>query len=380
MDPVELTTSLVRTPGLSGSESAVADCIERALQALEFHTVARDKLGAVYGVIGPRETEVAVLFDGHMDVVPVTDGWTVDPFGAEIIGERLYGRGATDMKGGLAAAICGVAAAAATGRLRRQVAVSATVLEEMIEGVSLAHVLDRLRPAAVVICEPSGLELKLGQRGRMEILLEHIGVPAHAAHPQRGMNPVDFMARSLIALSDVAQPTDPLLGDGILVSTDIVSGPYPSISMIPRAVTVRFDRRTLVGETAQGVLGEIDRVLTPLNHAGYRLRINDDEVTTYTGLTLRPPRELAAWKLDPSHALAIAARAAFTETGVPLSVGAFGVCTNGSESAGRRRIPTIGIGPGAESDCHIIDESVAVSQIRLAAHLYRNLCLQVAGD
>ena len=100
MDPVELTTSLVRTPGLSGSESAVADCIERTLQALEFHTVVRDKLGAVFGVIGPQETEVAVLLDGHMDVVPVTDGWTIDPFGAEIIGERLYGRGATDMRAG----------------------------------------------------------------------------------------------------------------------------------------------------------------------------------------------------------------------------------------------------------------------------------------
>jgi acetylornithine deacetylase/succinyl-diaminopimelate desuccinylase-like protein len=115
MDPVELTTVLVRTPGLSGDEGAVADRIEATLRALNSRSVVRDELGAVFGVIGPPEAEVALLFDGHMDVVPATDGWTVDPFGAEIVGERLYGRGSTDVKGGLAAAICGVAAVSWTG-------------------------------------------------------------------------------------------------------------------------------------------------------------------------------------------------------------------------------------------------------------------------
>jgi acetylornithine deacetylase/succinyl-diaminopimelate desuccinylase-like protein len=149
--------------------------------------------------------------------------------------------------------------------------------------------------------------------------------------------------------------------------------------MIPRSVTVRFDRRTMVGETAEGVLQQISNVVGRLNHAGFRVRVSDEAVTTYTGVTITPPRELAAWKLDQRHPLADAARLAIEDAGVPLSIGAFGVCTNGSESAGRRGIPTIGIGPGSESDCHIIDESIAVAEIRGAADIYRHLCLRVAG-
>ena len=77
--------------------------------------------------------------------------------------------------------IVGVGAAAA--RLGRPVAVSSTVLEETIEGVALGEVLDLVEPDAVVICEPSSLQVKTAQRGRIEITLEARGVPTHAAHP-----------------------------------------------------------------------------------------------------------------------------------------------------------------------------------------------------
>ena len=97
-------------------------------------------------------------------------------------------RGSTDMKGGIAAAICGVAAAARSG-LKRRVAVSASVLEEIIEGHALASVLDACAPQAVVICEPSKLQIKAGQKGRVELLLTFHGKPAHAATPHVGVNP-----------------------------------------------------------------------------------------------------------------------------------------------------------------------------------------------
>jgi acetylornithine deacetylase/succinyl-diaminopimelate desuccinylase-like protein len=83
--------------------------------------VTKDRNGSVIGMIGPEEADVALLFDRHLDV-PVTGEWRFDPCGGEIHDGRLYGRGSPDMKGGIAAAVCGVAAAACEGRLNRRVA------------------------------------------------------------------------------------------------------------------------------------------------------------------------------------------------------------------------------------------------------------------
>jgi acetylornithine deacetylase/succinyl-diaminopimelate desuccinylase-like protein len=181
LDAVELAGRLISIPGLSGAEANVADEVERAMTLAGYRDVFRDPLGSVIGVAGPDTAAPALLFDGHMDVVPAVGAWTMDPFRPVVRDGRLYGRGATDMKAGLAAAIAGVAAAAAAGRLRRPVAVSATVMEETIEGVALARVLDDLRPEAVVICEASDLAVQVGQRGRAELIVTVTGLAALAA-------------------------------------------------------------------------------------------------------------------------------------------------------------------------------------------------------
>ena len=152
-----------------------------------FDPVTIDRNGSVLGLIGPRDAEVALLFDGHMDVVPVTGSWRSDPFGGEIRDGRLHGRGSTDMKGGIAAAICGVAAAALgpetpRGRVGQRAG-------KIIEGHALASVLDVCAPQAVVICEPSKLQIKAGQKGRVELLLTFHGKPAHADAACRRQSP-----------------------------------------------------------------------------------------------------------------------------------------------------------------------------------------------
>src|SRR5512133_2355351 len=110
---------------MSGEERGVAEIVEHAMQAQGYSEVWRDELGNVVGLVGPRADKTALLFDAHMDVVPPTGNWTVAPFGGEAIDGRIFGRGAADMKGALAAAICGVGEAAASGQLTRPVAVSA---------------------------------------------------------------------------------------------------------------------------------------------------------------------------------------------------------------------------------------------------------------
>src|SRR5665213_2106385 len=108
---IELTRALVQVGARSGEEGPVADVVEKAMRDLGYRDISRDRLGNVVGFVGPLGAPLSLLFDGHMDVVAVTGEWTVEPFAGVIRDQRLYGRGTTDMKGPLAAAICGVAEA-----------------------------------------------------------------------------------------------------------------------------------------------------------------------------------------------------------------------------------------------------------------------------
>jgi putative selenium metabolism hydrolase len=380
LDEIELTQKLVQTPGLSGAESDVADIVEDAMNALGFNKVFRDALGNVVGLVGPKAETTALLFDAHMDVVPAAGEWRMDPFGGEIIDGRLYGRGSTDTKAGLAAAICGVAAAAKSGRLNRQVAVSATVLEESLECVALGAVVESLRPEQVVICEPSNLTIKLGQKGRAEILLTVAGIPAHAAFPSRGKNPILLAAKGLAALERIQLPKDPFIGGAILVATDITSDPYPSISLIPPRVTVRFDRRTIPGESEEIILNQILNALKSVDDHAFSVSVTRDTVQAYTGKAIEAPRLFTAWKVERDIPLVKAAQAGVIAAGLEPEFGFWGFCTNGSETAGKRNIPTIGLGPGVEDDAHIADESISVEELRQAKIVYEHLVYNLATD
>ncbi len=378
-DAVSLTQALIRTEGLSGQETEVAHLVERAMRGLDFRDVQRDDFGSVVGFVGPRDETSAVLFDAHMDTVPVMGRWSVEPFGGAIIDGRIFGRGAADMKGALGAAICGVAEAGRSGSLTRQVAVSASVLEETIEGLALRPILERTRPEQVVICEPSSLTIKHGQRGRIEVLLLATGIPSHAAYPERGKNPLLLAAKALAAIEAMDLPSREGFGRAIMVPTDIISIPHPSVSSIPAAVEIRFDRRTLPGESAEEVLEALRLRLAEIDPRAFAVRVSDGPVTAYTGKVSIAARDLPPWFFDRDLPLVQAAANSVIEAGRPAEFGYYSFCTNGSETAGRRNIPTVGLGPGDEADAHTADESISVAEVRQAAAAYRNLSLKLAG-
>ncbi len=378
-DVVTLTQALVRQGALSGAEGPVAKIVIAAMQALGYDEIRTDRLGNVVGLCGPADAPVALLFDGHMDVVPAPGDWSRDPFSGALDAGHVHGRGTTDMKGPLAAAICGVAAAARQGGLTRRVAVSASVMEEVIEGAALAEVLDAFTPEMVVICEPSDLEIKIAQRGCVELIVQIAGIPAHAAFPERGVNAVELAARGLLALSELEMPRDPLLGRMVLVPTDIISTPHPSVSALPSSVTIRYDRRTGIGETATAIRDTVQECLDRIDPAAFRVTISEQDYTTHTGEILRLPRDLPAWHTPESHSLVVAAQACLAGAGLSTRLGTYDFCTNGSEAAGRRELPTIGLGPGRPDDAHVIDEAIAVDMLHKAETVYAALARHFAA-
>jgi putative selenium metabolism hydrolase len=357
---INLLREMVATPSLSGDESAVAGICETALRQRGFD-VEVDPLGNVVGMRG--DSGPLLLFDAHSDTVAPGDGWTRDPYDPVVTDGRVYGRGTTDMKGPIAALIHGVSRA----RPANRVAVSITTLEETAEGATLAPVCDALAPDAVVIAEPSACLPALAQKGRAEILVRVVGRIAHAAFPTEGRNALHSAARLLLVVENRQAPADDELGEALLVPTEATSFPRPGISVVPDACELRFDRRLLPREDRESVLDEL-RSLCAAAGVEATVELSAGPVTTYTGVELRPPRWLPAWRTPPNAQLARCASRALGSTAVT----AYRFCTNGSATAARG-IPTIGYGPGLTEVAHQPDEWISTEQLDVAAAGYTAL-------
>jgi putative selenium metabolism hydrolase len=362
---VNFAHSLVGTASPSGEEGAVAALVRAELERLGY-AVEVDALGTVTGTLGDGDGP-CVLLDAHMDTVGVTDRdvWSADPAG-ELRDGRLYGRGSVDMKGPLAALVHGAAAAAVRGR----VVVSASIAEEMIEGYATVEVAKRVRPDVAVICEPSHRSVVVGQRGRAELIVDVHGRPSHSSRPDLGVNAVDAMADVLRAARELELPEHPALGPAILVVTDVISRPYPALSVLPDRCTATFDRRTVPGEAEDDVLAQLRTVAETAaggHGAAVEVTVGIDRFDAYTGTPIEARNFAAAWY---TGAEAPVARAALGAVGGEPGHWLF--CTNGSGTAALE-IPTIGFGPGDETLAHRVDEHIELAELQAGARDYTAL-------
>jgi putative selenium metabolism hydrolase len=372
----QFVQALVRTQTLSGEEKPAVELAAAEMHRLGFDEVFTDANGSLIGIINGQHTGPTLLFDAHCDTVGVAPGvpWQHEPFGAAIESGRMYGRGTSDMKGAAAAMIY-AAASADRERLAGRVAISISVMEEVMEGYPLQTVMDIVKPSFVVIGESTELNLSHGGRGRAEIHLETIGKPAHSSSPQLGINAVHLMIPAIQTLEDTALPEDPLLGPAILALTDIISEPYPGYSVIPSRCRVTYDRRLLAGETMESVISGLRKL--PALH-GVNITIAQGEHTTYTGAALRGPKFFPAWKLDPEHTFVQAALNGLRQAGLSPQLRAYRFCTNAAYSAGMANVPTVGFGPSPEGRAHIIDEYIELDDLYATARGYLGIIESVA--
>lgn len=370
----DYTMRLISATGLSADERAVAEVVQSEMRELGFD-VHVDEYGNVTGTIdaGPGP---CVLLDSHIDTVDVVDRdeWQHDSAG-ERVGNRIYGRGSVDMKGPLAAATYGVAELASQLTSGR-VVVAGTVAEELVEGVALAKVVERVKPDYVVICEPSDLGLSRGHRGRAELVVEVVGRAAHTSRPELGINAGEVFADVVVALRQIPMPTHPLLGDAILVLSDVVSSPYPGLSSVPHSCVANYDRRMLPSETMDDVLRPVQTAVDEIaSRYGARVdvRIGEDDFTTYTGTHVRVANFAPAWICDDDAPIMKRAQDGLRDVGLPVVLTHYVFSTNGSTTAGELGIPTIGFGPGRGELAHRRDEYVEVADIAKATRGYAGI-------
>lgn len=361
---ITLAGDLIRLPSVLGGEGAVAERVVEEMRRLEFSSAGIDGIGNAVGVVMGETDGPTILFDAHMDTVDVMPrrDWSVDPFGGHVDRGRIWGRGAADMKGSLAAMVH-AAGGLDRSRLAGRIVVVGSVEEERIEGAALRSVCERFSPDVVVIGEASDLRLVRGGRGRAELVIETAGKPAHASTPDRGVSAVALMMEVARAVEALPLSRHPFVGDGVMCLTDIISDPYPAHSVVPSGCRATFERRLVPGETLEAVMEELHGVCAGVGAATTRIELARAELRTWTGHSLDEAKWLPPWELAPEHEAVQAAASALQAIGIEARPSAYQFCTNAAYSAGVAGIPTLGFGPGREELAHIVDEWLAVDEL-----------------
>jgi acetylornithine deacetylase len=324
----------------------------------------RDNIVAVHE---PADATWTLVLEAHQDTVP-TDGMTIDPFGARVEAGRLYGRGACDIKGGMAAML------AAFGRLVRErppgsarVVMACTVDEEFtFAGVQrlAADDLSGGRPGPVwaVVAEPTRLEIVNAHKGAVRWSLLTRGRSCHSSQPELGVNAIYRIGKLLPLVQRYAEQlsrsrADPRLGPPTLSAGRIEGG--TSVNTVPDLCRVEIDRRLVPGENAQNAVAEFE--------ASLRQDAEPDIAFECTQPWLSSPALAAAGSEELVDRLAAAIDAVVGRhqvTAVPYATDAATLAAAG--------VPSVVFGPGDIARAHTCDECVPLDEVGQASEiLYR---------
>lgn len=381
-ETINLCKKLIRIKSLSGKEDEIALLISKSMRELGYDRVEVDEVGNIVGIIeGEVNSSPLLLFDGHMDTVGegLSSNWRHHPYSAISVDDVIHGRGASDMKGGLAAMIMACSLIKeCLGNLDNSVIMACVVHEEDCEGFGVKKILEKYgKPKYIVLGEATNLSLAIGHRGRVELEIETMGRTAHGSVPDRGVNAIYKMMPVIRRIKSVKETScHPFLGCSSASVNRIWCSPSET-SIIPDSCTIVVDRRTVLGETKQSILSE---GLSYLRNIKGDVRIATRKITCYTGYSEMVEQYFPAWITPPRHKLVKVAREYLEfalKREVTLSKWSFS--TDGAYTAGVEKIPTIGFGPGEEKFAHTPNDQIRKSDILESLKGYVALALGLIG-
>ncbi|HBS51029.1 MAG TPA: succinyl-diaminopimelate desuccinylase [Rhodobacteraceae bacterium] len=371
-DPVQLTADLIRCPSVTPEEGGALVLLERLLSGAGFDCTRADRGGVanLYARWGKKGHARSFGFNGHTDVVPVGDeaAWTVDPFGAEIREGVLYGRGATDMKSGVAAF-----AAAAVDFVQETPPDGAVILAitgdeegDAVDGTTA--LLDHMaqegeRMSVCLVGEPTcpermGEMIKIGRRGSMTAWITVTGKQGHSAYPHRAKNPLPALARLMDRLASHELDQGTAHFDPSTLAVVTMDTGNPATNVIPAqtrgTVNIRFNDSHSGESLSQWLRAEADRVAEEFGvEIGMEIKISGESFLTPPG----PLSDLVAGAIE-------------AETGVRPALS-----TTGGTSDARfikDHCPVVEFGLVGRT-MHQVDECVPVEQIEQLKAVYSRI-------
>jgi acetylornithine deacetylase/succinyl-diaminopimelate desuccinylase-like protein len=369
---IRFARELVHTPSVSLQESKAADLVEAKMREVGYDQVFRDEAGNVIGMILAREAEPTVLLNCHLDTVapePADDGQTSPAAGACLKNGRLYGLGAADCKGGLAAQVfAGALLERSMLPLRGNLIVAATVAEENGRSIGVRRLMEHtfpklgLKPTYAILGEPTSMGLYYGHDGwlEMDILVKgsdpfQVDDAARAIFDDMGERGSrgDSRAPSPLEMMAIRQPR------------------FENANGV-RHATIPVSRRLAPGEDAGHVLNLVRHsavlVAQPIGAVAVEVAIRQEPQLLYNGQTTMVRHITHAWSIDPFHPLMSRARHSLAAAECEVrpgkwQLGRLGMGTAGSVLVKEFNVPTIGYGPGNETLAHAAGEYVETDKM-----------------
>ncbi|RLL64121.1 succinyl-diaminopimelate desuccinylase [Paenirhodobacter hankyongi] len=368
LDPVKLTADLIRCPSVTPGEGGALVLLEEVLSRAGFACTRVDRNGianlfARWGAKGAK----TFGFNGHTDVVPVGDAaaWTHDPFGGEIHDGVLWGRGATDMKSGVAAFVAAAVDLVTEAPPEGAVILAITGDEEGAGRDGTRALLDWMAETgeAMSVClvgEPTcpevmGEMMKIGRRGSMTFYIEATGVQGHAAYPHRAKNPLHALIDLLGRMTGAPLDTGTAHFDPSTLQVTTIDCGNPANNVIPAKARATVNIRFNDAHSAASLIAWGEALAAGVSAA--------------TGVTFAMNPEVSgeSFLTPPGEFVALVARAVEAETGVtPV------LSTSGGTSDARfvkDHCPVLEFGLVGRT-MHQVDERIEVAQIETLKRVY----------
>ena len=373
---IEVAQEMVRIPSLTGKEGdGMLNFLDRWFTSLDIPVRTYPRSGGrahFFADYGMTDNPGRFLINGHQDTKPV-NGMTIDPFGGTIENGRMYGRGACDMKGPIAAVLCAYKALVRAGATPSGGVTFYSDIEEELGGEDGfqwalgAGLLEGFE--GIISAEPSDLEIHIGNRGGFVTAYEAEGRAVHAGFVRPGDNAIMNMSRFIEDFLKLPylQVENPYFGRATVNFEKIEGGLFES-TVPPRCIAC-LDSRLIPETPPEKVSRQVDRLITRLERShGIRIREID------APREWRPKKGfMKAEFIPPEHELVQRAGHAIREaTGKDAVIGGCPAATFAGVMIGRGT-PSIIYGPGSIAQAHTADEWVAVDELVEAAAVYAAL-------
>jgi acetylornithine deacetylase/succinyl-diaminopimelate desuccinylase family protein len=365
---VQQLVDLIKVPSQNpgDGETRVADYVAERCRALglevETPEAAPGRPNVVAWLRG-RARRPVVALNTHLDTVPISDGWTVDPFGGEIRDGRVWGLGSGDAKGQIVAMLGAIEALARSRAPLRGDIVFTAVADEELGSIGARAVVKGMTADYAIIGEPTRLRVGIAHRGSLRPRILVRGRSAHSSTPRLGVNAIFRMAKVLAALEAYCDGLDavthPLIGPPSGAVT-LISGGHKE-SAIPDRCEIVLDRRMVPGEQQDRVIGDIEALLARLRAADPELQVAIESYMPTSGPPSETPRD--------ARLVGLAVEAVGEVTGAPGVVYGAGFGCDMTHFRGLGAEAVI-LGPGDIERAHKADEYLELAELEAGRQVY----------
>jgi acetylornithine deacetylase/succinyl-diaminopimelate desuccinylase-like protein len=336
----------------------------------------------VIGKIEGASSGYSLMLHGHMDTVPPFD--MDEPFSGKIIGDTVYGRGACDQKGGIAASMVALKAVVESGLRLKKGLLFAGVMDEEAEHRGSYHLVKSgLRAVMAVVTDVSDLDVRIGCKGSIPIRITTKGKAVHGSTPWLGSNAISKMIKVMNALKGLPLGEFKIEGLGVIKGTlniGLIQG-GDAYNIVPDKCSVWIDRRVVVGEDNETILGQFKDTLQ-------QLKCEDKELNA-TMEVARPDwrwptilrRGLKPFLVSPDSSVVVSLSEAIAATGGELRLAYANGYSDADFLVNDAGIPGVVYGPGSggEGGAHSPKERVKIDQLERSAKVYAYMAAKEAS-